>query len=104
MDVTRSLPHGHVAAVLGTIRKLGLDKIISSTPCRQAKIILGLLAMRIIAPGSKLTHLIAMREPSAQTTIGQELDIQDIATAEIYEALDWLLARQVRIENKLAKQ
>ncbi len=104
MDVTRSLPHGHVAAVLGTIRKLGLDKVISSTPCRQAKIILGLLAMRIIAPGSKLTHLTAMREASAQTTIAQELDIQDLATAEIYDALDWLLARQVRIENKLARQ
>ncbi len=104
MDVIRSLPHGHIAAVLGTIRKLGLDKVISSTPCRQAKIILGLLAMRIIVPGSKLTHLIAIHEASAQTTIAQELDIQDLATAEIHDALDWLLARQVRIENKLAKQ
>jgi hypothetical protein len=58
MDVTRNLPHGHVAAVLGTICKLGFDKIISSTPCRQAKIILGLFAMRIIAPGWKSTLLL----------------------------------------------
>lgn len=103
-EITRSLPHGHVAAVLGTIRKIGLDKLVSSTDCREARIILALLVQRIIAPGSKLSHLNALRAETCQHTLAEELRLEELETAEVYEALDWLLKRQSRIENKLAKR
>jgi hypothetical protein len=103
-EVARSLPHGHVAAVIGTMRKIGVDKLVCSTACREARIILALLALRFISPGSKLAHLNALRADTAQNTLARELGLEEMETAEVYEALDWLLKRQPRIENKLAKR
>jgi transposase len=98
--ITASLPHGHVQAVLTMIRKLGLPTLIASRPCRERKIILALIAQRILHPCSKLaaTRLWKM------TTLADELDVADADVDDVYEALDWLLARQKRIENKLAKR
>lgn len=103
-EIIRSLPHGHVAAVIGTMRKIGLDKMVCSTSCREAQIILALLALRIISPGSKLAHLNALRAETAQNTLAGELKLGGLETAEVYTALDWLLERQPRIENRLAKR
>lgn len=103
-QIVRSLPHGHVAAVLGTLRKIGLDRIISSRPCREAQLITALIVLRIIAPASKLASLTGLQAETAQHSLGEELQLGEIRTGEIYEALDWLLKRQTRIENKLAKK
>lgn len=103
-QIVRSLPHGHVAAVHGTLRKIGLDRLISSKPCRESQLILAMLMLRIISPGSKLANLTSLQAATAQHSLAEELDLQDIETAEMYEALDWLLQRQARIENKLAKK
>jgi len=103
-QIVRSLPHGHVAAVHGTLRKIGLDRLISSKPCRESQLILAMLMLRIISPGSKLANLTSLQPETAQHSLAEELDLQDIETAEMYEALDWLLQRQARIENKLAKK
>ena len=56
-QIVRSLPHGHVAAVLGMLRKIGLDRLIASKPCREAQLVVAMIVLRIIAPGSKLANL-----------------------------------------------
>jgi transposase len=101
--IVRSLPHGHVAAVLGTLKKIGLDQKITSKPCRDAELVVAMIALRIISPGSKLANLTSLQAETAEHSLAGELHLDDIQTAEIYEAMDWLLKRQTRIENKLAK-
>ena len=96
--VERSLPHGHVQAILGAVRRLGLDRLIASRPSRQRSLVLGMIAQRLIDPGSKL----ACTRSWHNTTLAEELKIQDADVDELYEALDWLFARQGRIEKKVA--
>jgi transposase len=98
--IERTLPHGHVEAILGTIRKLGLDGIIASKPCRERDLVLAMIAERLIHPCSKLA---TTREWHA-TTLAEELSLQNADEDDLYEAMDWLLARKQRIENKLAKR
>jgi transposase len=102
--IVRSLPHGHVAAVLGTLRKIGLDRMVSSKPCREAQLVVALIALRIIAPGSKLANLTSLQPETAEHSLANELRLSQVKTPEVYEAMDWLLRRQKRIENKLAKK
>jgi len=99
-EIQQSLPHGHVQAVLGTIRRLGLDNLIGSKPCRQRDLVVAMIAERLLHPGSKL----ATTRSWHSTTLAEELDVVDADEDELYDALDWLLARQVRIEKKLARQ
>lgn len=103
-EIVRSLPHGHVLAVLGTLRKIGLDRVISSQPCREAQLVLAMIVLRIISPGSKLANLTALQNATSESSLADELRLGDIDTPELYLALDWLLERQRRIENKLAKK
>lgn len=103
-EIVRSLPHGHVAAVLGTLQKIGLDRLIASKTCREAKLVTAMIVLRIIAPGSKLANLTSMQPETAEHTLADELQLGNIQTPELYAAMDWLLARQKRIENKLAKR
>ena len=99
-QIERSLPHGHVMAVLGTIRKLGLDKLIASRSSRERQLVLGMIAQRILSPGSKL----AMTRQWKLSTLGQQLGIEEAEPNELYDAMDWLLKRQGRVEKKLAKR
>ena len=103
-QIVRSLPHGHVAAVLGTLRKIGLDQLISSKPCREAQLVIAMIVLRIIAPASKLANLISLQPETAEHSLADELQLQALQPPDLYEALDWLLKRQARIENKLAKK
>lgn len=103
-EIVRSLPHGHVAAVLGTLQAIGLDRLVASKACREARLVTAMIVLRIIAPGSKLANLIGMQADTAEHSLADELQLHDIQTPELYEAMDWLLARQKRIENKLAKK
>lgn len=103
-EIVRSLPHGHVTAVLGTLRKIGLDRIIASKPCREAQLVIAMIVSRLIAPGSKLANLTSLQRETAEHSLADELQLHDIQTPEIYEAMDWLIGRQKRIENKLAKK
>jgi len=96
----RTLPHGHVEAILGTIRKLGLDAIIASKRCRERDLVVAMIAERLIHPCSKL----ATTREWHTTTLAEELSVQDADEDDLYEAMDWLLARKQRIENKLAKR
>jgi transposase len=98
--IERTRPHGHVEAVLGTLRKLGVDSLLSSRPCRERDLVIGMIAERVIHPGSKLATARTWRD----STLADEIGVGDAEAEELYEALDWLLARQVRIEGKLAKR
>ena len=98
--ITRSLPHGHVQAVLVTLRRLGLEALIASRPCRERDLVVAMIAQRILYPSSKL----AATRLWETTTLGEELGVLGAEVDELYAALDWLLQRQRRIENKLAKR
>lgn len=104
VEIVRSLPHGHVAAVLSTLRQIGLDQVIASKPSRQARLVMAMIVLRIIAPGSKLANFASLQPETAENTVANELQLDDLEQPELYAAMDWLLKRQVRIENKLAKK
>ena len=96
--IERSMPHGHVEAILGTIRKIGLDTIIASKRSRERDLVVAMIAERLLHGRSKL----ASTRLWHSTTLAEELSLQDADVDELYEAMDWLLERQERIEKKLA--
>jgi transposase len=103
-ECVRSLPHGHVAAVLGTMRNLGLDKLISAKPCRERDLVAAMIVDRILDPGSKLAASRALAASTAQNTLGEVLSVTDASEDELYAAMDWLLLRQAQIEDGLARR
>jgi DDE family transposase len=102
--VTRSLPHGHVAAALGTARKIGLDRILGPDGNRCRDLTLALLVSRILDPASKLATARALSSATAASSLGDALGLGHVDEDELYTALDWLLARQPAIETELAKR
>lgn len=94
----RTVPHGHVEGVLGTIKKLGLDKVIASKRCRERDLVLAMVGEQLIHPCSKL----ATTRLWHTTTLSEELGVKDEDEDELYGAMDWLVRRQGRIEKKLA--
>jgi hypothetical protein len=103
-SIMRSLPHGHVAAILGAIRATGLDRILGPEGNRPRDLILAMIVNRIIAPGSKLATARLLDEPTACTSAGKVLGLGPIEASELYQALDWLLVRQPDVEKKLARK
>jgi transposase len=97
---TRTLPHGHVEAVLTMIRKLGLEDLIASKPSRQRQLVFAMITERLLFPSSKLANTRHWRD----TTLAEELDVVDATEHDLYDAMDWLLARQGAIEKKLARR
>ena len=98
MRTTRSLAHGHLEAVLGTMRRLGLETMLASRRCRERDLVVAMIAGRLIRPCSKLASMRVWKV----TTLAEELGVGDATIDEVYAALDWLLKRKRRIENKLA--
>ena len=93
-------PHGHVEAVLAMIHRLGLDSLIASRPSRPRDLVLAMIAERLLFPCSKL----ATTRHWHDTTLAEELHLQDATEDELYSAMDWLLERQKAIETKLARR
>src|SRR5712692_8410584 len=104
LDITRSLPHGHVAAVVGTIRKLGLPQLIDATRSRERDLTVAMMAARILDPRSKLATARGLDPETATTSLVETLQLGSATADDLYQAMDWLFARQSRIENRLAKQ
>lgn len=103
----RSLPHGHVAAALGALRKIGLDKILSQggvQPRREVALCIAMLVARLINPASKLATARCLTEETATSSLGQVLGLGPVDEQELYEALDWLVGQQQRIERALARR
>jgi hypothetical protein len=99
-EITRSLPHGHVAAVLGVLRDLDLERLLGRERCRERDLVVAMIVQRVIAPGSKLS---ATRR-FAQSTLSEELGLGEVNEPELLAAMDWLLGRQDRIEKTLARR
>ena len=102
--ITRSLPHGHVAAILGTIRNTGLDRILGPEGNRPRSLVLAMIVNRIVASASKLATARMLDEPTAGASTGRVLGLGPVAAPELYDALDWLLARQPEVEKRLARK
>lgn len=98
--IERSLPHGHVEAVVGVLRQLRMETVLASRPCRERDRVLAMIAQRVVAPCSKL----ATTRQWQSTSLAEELGVMDTDANALYAALDWLLARQSRIEQKLAQR
>ena len=101
-EITRSLPHGHVAAVAGTAEKLGVAELIDPTPSRRRNLVLAMLIGQVTAPGSKLAIARGLRTETATSTLGQILDVSGCDEDDLYEAMDWVLQRKDGIETQLA--
>lgn len=100
LTIERSWPHGHVAAILGTARALGLEAMLDRQPSRQRDLVLAMVVARVVQPASKL----ATTRLFGTTSLGPVLGVEQASEDELYGALDWLLARQERIEQRLAKR
>jgi transposase len=102
--VTRSLPHGHVAAALGTARRVGLDRLLGPDGHRCRDLVLALIVSRILDPTSKLAAARALSPATAASSLGEVLGLGEVDEDELYTALDWLLARQPAVEAALARR
>src|SRR5271157_3912395 len=104
ISIIRSLPHGHVAAALGTARRIGLDRLIGPDGNRRRDLVLALAVSRILDPSSKLAAARALSPETAASSLGDELGLGMVDEEELYAALDWLAVRQPAIEAMLAKR
>jgi transposase len=102
--VTRSLPHGHVAAALGTARKIGLDRVLGPDGNRCRDLVLAMLIGRILDPVSKLGAARTLSPDTAASSLGEALGLGMVDEDELYAALDWLLERQPAIETAFARR
>jgi transposase len=101
-EITRSLPHGHVAAVLGTARALGVEELIDPAPSRRRDLVTAMLVAQVIAPGSKLATARGLRDQTATSSLGAVLGVSGCDEDDLYAAMDWALARKDAIEESLA--
>jgi hypothetical protein len=101
-EITRSLPHGHVAAVLGTARQLGLEELIDPVPSRHRDLVTAMTVAQVIAPDSKLAIARGLREETAATSLGEVLHLGGCDEDDLYAAMDYLHDRQEQIQDALA--
>ena len=102
--ISRSLPHGHVAAVLGCLRNLQLDSILDPAPGRQRDLVIAMIVARILEPASKLATARGLHCDTLHHSLGEMLHLDSADETELYQAMDWLLPQQARIEQELAKR
>ena len=103
-EIQRSLPHGHVAAVLGALRRLSLEPSIDRRPSHERSLATAMVVARVIDPSSKLATARGMADETAISSLGEELEVVSSGEEDLYRAMDWVLKRQERIENALAKR
>lgn len=102
VEIVRSLPYGHVAAVLGTVRRLHLDALLGAAGSRERALVLAMIVARVIAPESKLATARDLDRDTAFSALARELAVGGAGVNDLYAALDWLLPRQPRLERALA--
>jgi hypothetical protein len=99
-EILRSLPHGHVAAVLCVLRELDLERLISRERCRERDLCVAMICQRLLGPCSKLSTTRLVH----QSTLAEELELGEVTEAELLSAMDWIYERQQRIEKALARR
>jgi len=102
-EIQRSLPHGHVAAILGTFRRLKLHNLLERKSSDERSLAMALIAGRILYPGSKLALSRHLNPNTATSTLGQELGLKEVNEHDLYGAMRWLFDRQDKIQNRIAK-
>jgi transposase len=102
--ISRSLPHGHAAAVLGSLRNLRLDSILDAAPSHQRDLVVAMIVARILDPASKLATARGLHPDTLNSSLGDLLHLDAATESELYNAMDWLLPRQPKIEQELAKR
>jgi transposase len=100
--VSRSLPHGHAAAVLGCLRNLQLDSILDPVPSHHRDLVIAMIVARILDPASKLATARGLHSDTLHSSLGELLHVDSADESELYQAMDWLLPHQSRIEQELA--
>src|SRR3954463_5984050 len=100
--IRRALPHGHVAAVLGTLRQIGLDRLLG--PAGNRCLVIAMVVARLTAPTSKLATAKALSPDTAASSLGETLGLGAVNEDELYTALDWLTERQAPVEAALARR
>lgn len=103
-EILRSLPHGHVIATLGSLRRVELESILATKRSRQRELCVAMIVGRLIEPRSKLALVRSLSEQTLSSSLGETLGVADADEDELYAAMDWLLERQERIESALAKR
>ena len=101
-EILRAWPHGHVAAVLGTLRGLAVDRLLGDD--RAGMLVRAMIVARLLEPASKLATAKALSQSTAAHSLAPMLGFAEVDENELYAALDWLVARQPAIETALAKQ
>jgi DDE family transposase len=104
LSIARSLPHGHVMAVVETMRRLGLDRLLDPTNSRERRLCATMIAARILDPSSKLALSRCLAPETMRSTLAEVMGVASAADDDLYTAMDWLLPRQERIEKALAKR
>jgi transposase len=103
-EIVRSLPHGHVAAVVESLRQLKLDAILGSQSPRARDLVVAMIAARILDPASKLATARALHPDTLTSSLSAYLELESVSEDELYRAMDWLLERQPAMEAALAKR
>ena len=103
-DIVRSRPHGHVAAVLGTLRSLRLDRLVASRRSPERDRVVAMVVERVLEPASKLATARGLAEATARDSLAETLGLGAVDEDDLYAAMDWLLERQERIERALARR
>ena len=103
-DIVRALPHGHVAAVLGTLRQLRLDRVVAAQRSPERDRVVAMVVARVLEPGSKLATAAGLAAATARHTLADTLGLGALTEDDLYAAMDWLLQRQDRIERTLARR
>jgi len=103
-EIVRSRPHGHVAAVLGTARRLELDRLLTPRPLRDRHLVLAMVVARLLDPRSKLATARGLDPETLTSTLGEVLGLGRADADDLYAAMDWLLPQQARIEQGLARR
>jgi len=104
LAIERSLPHGHVAAALGTLRRIGLEQDLARARSPERDLLCAMIVARILMPASKLATARGLNQQTASSSLGALLGLESANEDQLYAALDWLLSRQPQIEDKLARR
>jgi hypothetical protein len=103
-EVIQSQPYGHIAAVLGTLRQIGLDRDLDPQRCTERDLVVAMIVARILEPGSKLATARGLGQEAPLSALVEELNLSDIDERKLYAALDWLYVHQGAIEQRLARR
>lgn len=103
-EIKRSLPHGHMAAVLGTIRRTNLEEMLAARPCIERTLATAMIVERLLDPESKLATARRFAKETAASSLGEVLGIGNAGEDDLYSAMDWLYKRKEGIETRLARK